>query len=199
MTEPHDPRTSATLMGRLRNSADRNAWEQFVQRYGPQIWNWCRGNKLQPADAEDVTQEVLSALAAGMSKFNYDPATGKFRNYLQVVVRRASKSLLDKRAKAGLTGTDDSQASLASVEAREDLAERIAREFDQELLETAKDQVRQRVEPQTWEAFHLTAFECLPADEVAVSLGMQVAAVYMARSRVQKMLRLAVEELEQTG
>ena len=49
--------------------------------------------------------------------------------------------------------------------------------------------VREQVEPRTWEAYWLTAHEGLSAKEAATRLGMSVAAVYMAKSRVGRMLR----------
>jgi RNA polymerase sigma-70 factor (ECF subfamily) len=58
------------------------------------------------------------------------------------------------------------------------------------------NQVRQRVESSTWEAFRLTAQEGLPGAETAERLGLQVAAVFKAKSRVQRMIREEVAKLE---
>jgi RNA polymerase sigma-70 factor (ECF subfamily) len=85
---------------------------------------------------------------------------------------------------------------LHSVEAREDLLRQLAEECDRELLEEAIQRVRPRVEPHTWEAFRLTALERLPGAGAAARLGMQVAAVFKAKSRVQKMLQEELERLE---
>ena len=82
---------------------------------------------------------------------------------------------------------------LNQLEARDDLARRLAEEFDLELLERANDEVQGLVEPQTWQAFRLTAEEGLSGAEVAQRLNMSVAAVFKARSRVQQMLRERVE------
>jgi RNA polymerase sigma-70 factor (ECF subfamily) len=57
-------------------------------------------------------------------------------------------------------------------------------------------QTRQRDEPHTWEAFRLPAVEQLPAGEVAERLGMNVATVYVARSKVQKLVREELRRLE---
>src|SRR5207248_1780881 len=82
------------------------------------------------------------------------------------------------------------------IEAREDLARRLEDEFDQELLEIAMSQVQGRVAAHTWEAFRLTALEGLPGVEAAKRVGMQVAAVFVARSKVQRLLQEAVRQLE---
>src|SRR5262245_30445388 len=72
----HDsiPLTSTTLLRRLQHEpADQEAWAEFVRRYGPQVYRWCRRWRLQEADAEDVTQAVLVRLSARMRTFSYDP------------------------------------------------------------------------------------------------------------------------------
>jgi RNA polymerase sigma-70 factor (ECF subfamily) len=52
------------------------------------------------------------------------------------------------------------------------------------------------VAPQTWEAFRLTALEGLSGADAAEKIPMQVAQVFVARRRVQKMLREEVARLE---
>ena len=68
--------------------------------------------------------------------------------------------------------------------------------FDHELLEAAKARVRLRVAPHTWEAFRLAALEGRPVAEVAAAVHLQVAMVYVAKSKVQKMLQEEIGKLE---
>ena len=77
MAGDSESRTSSTLLGRLRRDpTDQDAWGEFVNRYGPQIYGWCRKRGLQDADAQDVAQTVLVKLAVKMRDFAYDPADG---------------------------------------------------------------------------------------------------------------------------
>src|SRR5262249_14947533 len=85
---------------------------------------------------------------------------------------------------------------LQTLEAREDLLQKLQGAFDYELLEAAKARVRVRVAPHTWEAFRLVALEGRPAAEVAATVGMQVAMVYVAKSKVQKLLQEEIRRLE---
>ena len=94
------------------------------------------------------------------------------------------------------SGTTQGQELMLSLEAREDLARKLEEAFDLELLEAAKVQVRLRVAPHTWEAFRLLALEGLPVAEVAARVRLQVAMVYVAKSKVQKMLREEIGKLE---
>lgn len=192
-----DSSTRLSLLGRLRTTpADDEAWSEFVERYGRQIFAWCRQWGLQEADAEDVTQNVLTDLARQMRTFEYQPS-GRFRSWLRTIAHRSWCDLLSSR-RAATTGSGDSAvlSLLHSVEAGEDLLKHLDSECERELLDMAILQVRQRVEPTTWEAFRLTAQEGLAGADTAERLGLQVAAVFKAKSRVQKMIREEVAKLE---
>ncbi len=188
-----EPSTSKSLLDRLRaDTPDQGAWGEFVESYAPTIYGWCRQRGLQEADARDVTQTVLAILARRMKTFTYDPS-GRFRAWLHTVTRHAWAAFVEERAGAPRTGLGD---TLDSLEAREDLVQRLDHRFDLELMELALAAVRRRVEEKTWQAFHLTAVEQVAAAEVAARLGMKVAAVYVARGRVQQMARDEAERLE---
>jgi RNA polymerase sigma factor (sigma-70 family) len=190
----NEPATSLTLLNRLQNSSDQAAWIEFVGRYGALILNWGRKWGLQPADAEDVAQTVLVRLAGRMGTFRYDP-TRSFRAYVKTLTRYAFCDLLEARKKPG-AGSGDSVVLqlLTSVEARDELAQRLAYIDDQERLKRAMVRVKARVEPHTWEAFRLTALEGLSGAETAARLGIKAPTVFKARSKVQHMLRLEASE-----
>ena len=192
--------TRASLLSRLRSAPhDPSAWDDFVGRYGPRILAWCRRWGLQEADAQDVSQEVLVLLAVKLRTFVYDPSRG-FRAWLKLLTRHAWSDFLAERRRPGAGfGGSGMLDQLHSVEARDDLERRLEETFDLELFEIAKTRVRTRVAPRTWEAFELTAIEGLSGAEAAQRLGMQVAAVFMAKSNVKKMIQEQVDLLDRAG
>ncbi len=195
-----DSGTRITLLGRLRRDpTNQAAWAEFVDHYGARIYAWCRKWGLQEADAQDVTQNVLLKLARKMGEFTYDPSRS-FRAWLKTLTHHAWSDFLESRARPG-RGSGDSQAldALNSLAAREDLVRQLEEEFDRELLEEAMARVRLRVAPQTWQAFALTALEGLSGADAAARIPMQVAQVFVAKRRVQKMLREEVARLEQSS
>lgn len=197
MDHPSNLRTSASLLARLRQpQIDQEAWTEFVRRYGPLLYRWCRHWNVQEADAQDVTQAVLAKLVVKLQAFEYD-ATRSFRACLKTLTGYAWRDLLDGRRRAG-AGTGDSECLelLEAVEARDDLLRRLDEEFDRELLEEATARVRARVGAHTWEAFRLTALEGLPGADAAARLGMKVYTVFKAKSKVQQMLQEEVARLE---
>jgi RNA polymerase sigma-70 factor (ECF subfamily) len=189
--------TSPTLLGRLRQApSDQAAWKDFVARYGPHIHQWCRQWRLQDADAQDVTQIVLLKMSEKLGEFAYDPERS-FRAWLKKVTLNAWRKLAagKERAVQG-TGAATVDELLRSVAARDDLVARLEEEFDRELLEEATLRVRLRIEPRTWDAFRLLALEGLSGAEAAAQLQMKVATVFVAKSKVQKMLQEEIHKLE---
>jgi RNA polymerase sigma factor (sigma-70 family) len=197
MRRPSSADTRVTLLGRLRATPDDPVvWAEFVDWYGRNIHGWCKSWGMQESDAQDVTQEVFLNLSRKMHGFCYD-AKGSFRAWLKTLTRRAWRIYTTKQRKAGRgSGDGTAMERLAMLQAREDLTQRLEEAFDKELLKEASNLVRLRVEPRTWEAFELLAIQGCSGAEVAERLKMKVATVFVARSKVQRMLREELSRLE---
>jgi RNA polymerase sigma-70 factor (ECF subfamily) len=199
MTEPSVFRTSASMLARLRQpEMDQATWSEFVQRYGPRIFTWCRHWGLQEADAEDVTQSVLLKLSVHLREFEYDPGR-RFRSWLKTVAQRTWIDLVRDQQREGQgVGNTEAFAALHQIPAREDLEARLEAAYDLELLAEAMVRVKERVERHTWEAFRLLTEEQLPLTEVTTRLNLPAAVVYKARSKVQKMLKEEIQALDES-
>ncbi len=191
--------TSASLLGKLRRSpTDQQAWLQFVNRYGPLIEQWCRRWGLRADDADEIVQNVLLQLSRQMSEFRYD-ADGSFRAWLKTVTYRAWCDFLKRqqRQKDAASGDTRVMQLLNSQEVRDDLTQRIDGEWRAELMETAMRSVKRRVQPHTWEAFRMMTQEGLSGAQVAERLDMKVGSVWVAKSKVLKMIQQEIEQLAQ--
>jgi RNA polymerase sigma factor (sigma-70 family) len=189
--------TSPTLLGRLGGvPADQAAWGEFAERYGRKIYGWCRHWQLQEADAEDVTQQVLLKLAHKMRTFSYDPSRS-FRAWLKTVTHHAWRDYVEGQRRPGAGSGDTSVLEqLHTVQARDNLVAELDEEFTRELLDEAMARVRLRVQPHTWQAFEMLSVEGRSGAEAAERLGMKVATVFVAKSKVQKMIQEEVRKLE---
>jgi RNA polymerase sigma-70 factor (ECF subfamily) len=119
--------TSLTLLMRLQDLEDHEAWTVFVQRYTPVIFAWCRRHHLQESDASDVTQDVLVKLMRSMQTFQYTPARGRFRGWLKTVtanaIRDSKRSWAERiKAKGGDESFQQFLAALQAPDAIESLA-----------------------------------------------------------------------------
>ncbi len=199
MSNDSSSRTSPTLLCRLRDLSDHDAWNEFLDRYGPKIFGWCRRYKLQDADATDITQEVLTKLVRAMRDFEYDPARGSFRGWLKTVTNNAIRDLMQSWNRPGRGAGDlndlDVLAAIQAPDAIAELAAAIEAEAAHELLREAEERVKLRVRPHTWQAYFRAVVEERPAATVAQELKMPVSEVYVAKSRVIKMLREEVRKL----
>lgn len=198
MSPEVSPRTRTSLILRLKEQPqDQAAWAEFIQRYEPRLRDWCRHWQLQEADAEDVTQVVLMQLMTKLQSFEYDPARS-FRAWLKTLAQRAWHDMIVRRRQLRTNlGQGEAEDPFASMAAQEDLSARLQEAFDLEMLELAMANVRERVAPNTWEAYRLTAIENLSGAEAATRLAMPVLNVFKARSNVQKMLQDEIQRLEE--
>jgi RNA polymerase sigma factor (sigma-70 family) len=200
MSHPSPSRTGSTLYALLRDPTDPQNWGAFVERYGRQIYGWCRRWGLQEADAQDMTQNVLTKLVRRMRTFRYDPGKGAFRSWLKAVTDSAQMDLVADRRRPGAAGTGDSdvQELIQTAAANDDLTKVLQEEYERELLAEAMARVQLRVSPRDWEVFSALARDGRSGKEVAAEYGMSVAAAFMAKSRVQQKLADEVARLEGT-
>jgi RNA polymerase sigma-70 factor (ECF subfamily) len=189
MAAEREADTSMTLLERLQNNPDDpQAWDLFVERYQPRIRAWCLTWGLQATDAEDVAQEVLVKLFAAFGKFQYDRARS-FRAWLKTVTKNAWCDFVADRHRDPGRNAGPLAMIADSSAARSDLEREIEDAFDAELLELAMHRVKKRVKSTTWQAFQLTVIEGLSGVDAAQKIQIPVAHVFVAKNRVQKMLR----------
>ena len=197
MAEP--PLTRVTLLNRLKDGRDHQAWGEFVRLYGPVVYGFARKRGLQDADAADLMQEVMRSVARNAEKMEYDPARGTFRGWLYTVTRNKIYNFLSSqknRARGvGDTAAHERLEALPDKSVNESDAD-WDREYQRRLSAKAMDRVRGEFQANTWQAFWGTAVEGRPAVEVGAELKMTAGAVYVAKSRVLARLRDEVQRLQ---
>lgn len=188
--------TRLSLLLRVRDLGDADAWRDFLECYAPRIFAWCRRFGLQDADAADATQTVLTKLVSALRTFTYDAQRGGFRAWLKTVTRHAATDLVTHLRERG---TGRSSMLLLEQLSDDDPAEQLHQELEHayrdELLRRASLVVQLRVKAETWEAWQLSNGS-MTAPEIARQLAMPIGNVYVARSRVLKMLRDEIARLE---
>ncbi|MBI2477439.1 MAG: sigma-70 family RNA polymerase sigma factor [Planctomycetia bacterium] len=84
--------TPASLLERLRQPPDEQAWARFVQLYTPLLYFWARRTGCQEADAADLVQEALVVLVRKLPAFSYDRQQS-FRGWLRTVAQNCWRNL----------------------------------------------------------------------------------------------------------
>lgn len=193
-----DTRTSLLL--RLQDQRDIDAWDQFVVIYQPLVFRLARAKGFQEADAHDIVQEVMLAVSRAIHRWEPDPAQGRFRDWLFRIARNMMINFLTRRKHQSLAGGHCVAELLEQEpdggENTTEAAQEFEIEYRRELFRQAAQIVINQVRSTTWEAFRLTALEQMPISQAAEQLGLSEGAVLVARCRVLARLREAVKRLD---
>ncbi len=189
-----------TLLQRLPNAADAEAWEAFVQIYAPVVFGFAVKRGCPASEAADLVQEVLVKVADAIRRFDYNPSKGKFRNWLFTIARN---HLLNWQRKArsrpyGVNHPEWTNSALSrEPDSRNDHERVWELEYQRQIVYGALPAVEKRVSAAQWNVFQAMVIEDEPPPKVAERLGMSLGSLYVAKSRVLAILREEIQFLEQ--
>lgn len=196
MTAP--PLTRASLLVRLRDPNDADAWKEFLRLYASVIYGFARKRGLQDADAADLMQEVLRSVAGAVGRLDYDSRRGTFRGWLYAITRNKVYNFLEARARHGRgSGDSNTHRRLEEQPGREAENDDWDREYERKAFAWAADRVQTEFQPSTWQAFWQTAVDGQNAKDVGKRLGLSPGAVYVAKSRVLARLKEEISQLSE--
>ena len=192
-----EPETRESLLLRVKDAGNREAWEQFSQIYRPVVYRMARARGMQDADAQDLAQKVLFAVSQSLPSWEQSPEGGKFRHWLRRVAKNAVLNALARhpRDRAG-GGTTAIELLQQQIESSREVEDSVDLEFRRQMFRRAALLVQQRTSETNWRAFCLTMLDGLSIDDASKKLGVSVGTVYAARSRVMRRVREAVRALE---
>jgi len=191
------PQTRQSLVVRLGDPGDREAWTWFVETYAPLVHRFLLGQGVQDADARDVAQEVFMSVAADIHQ-RQSQRPGAFRSWLYTTVRHRAADYW-RRQRRQPRGTSDTRAlqKMANLLADDgDSQQQWEREYLRRLFAVAAERVKDSFQESTWQAFWRTTVDQEPAGSVAADLQLSVAAVYMAKRRVWQRMQQEITSLE---
>jgi RNA polymerase sigma factor (sigma-70 family) len=195
---PQVPDTRASLILRLPSAADADAWQEFVSIYEPFVYRFARRGGLQEADARELVQNVLLAVARAIGRWQPDRDRGRFRTWLFRIARNQLIDISGKLRRQVVSRGGTSMIGL--LEQAPDFEgwsnDELKISHRREVFRWAASRVKDSVKPATWQAFWMTAVEDQPVEAVAMALEISVGAVYIARSRVFARLREEVQRWE---
>ena len=195
MLMTNSPDTRASLILRLRDPADEQAWHEFCQIYEPLIAAVARRHGLQDADVHDLTQQVLMRVANAAEGYDPNPELGKFRSWLHRIARNTLLNQLKKRYRMPQSASESwIQQLLDSRGGRTgEIDKELEHEYRRAVFRIAAARVKREVKTKTWRAFWMTTAENRSVEEAAAELEVSPSIVYVSRSRVLARLRRFVQ------
>lgn len=198
-----DLKTRRSLLSRLRNLDDQESWRAFFELYWRMLYKVARRAGLGEADAEDVVQETVVAVARQMPRFRYDATRGTFKGWLfRIVGRRVADHLRrvyrePPRAEAVFErGTDGEESGLpVATETSDAIGLAWEQEWEQAVFEAAVTRVREQTNPKHFQVFDCCVRLGWPTAKVAATLGLSAAQVYLARHRVSRAVKQAARAI----
>jgi RNA polymerase sigma-70 factor (ECF subfamily) len=181
--------TRATLLERLRDGADALAWDEFFGHYWPTIYGFARHRGCSEHTAEEIVQDVMLAVFQHRDVYQYDPARGRFRDWLGAVARNKvaeHRRRPGNRLRAAGGDADKFVRDLTTDQQGPDAVWEAA--FESNLLLALLDAVRRTTAARIYLAFELVTLEGLSGGEAGRLTGLSRNAVYKANKRVLQRL-----------
>lgn len=178
--------TSPTLLKRLADRADQEAWVRFVDLYAPLIMRFLHSREPDEAEVEEVVQRVCIRILESIGRFSYDRSKGRFRSYLGTITAREYVKRQKERKPTYLI---DEQVAGPALEAEwEDTAKGY-------ILGLAMDRIRPEFPDDTWEAFRRLWLEGCEVAILEAELDRSANWIYQAKHHVLKRLDLEVARI----
>ena len=195
--------TRSTLLVRLKDLDNQQAWQEFFDVYWTLLFNFARRAGLNEPDAEEVVMDTVETVARKIEDFEYNRQTGRFKSWLLTIVRfklgdrfRKKKRQAEKGEVASLDEIAEGQVMDADAPELEKIWDA---EWQKRMIDMALERVKQLVGHKQYQIFHCYVIQEQAAEDVAEFLEVSKAQVYVAKNRVGKIFEaelklLAAEE-----
>lgn len=183
--------TSLSLLGRACQPDREAAWQQMVDIYSSLLTSWLRRFEVDVADADDLIQEVMLAVARELPRFEHSGQVGSFRSWIRTILVHRVRDYWRSRKYRPVSPGGSSWAGRLEllVDESSDVSREWNLEHDRHVMSRLLEHVKPRFQARTWEAFHRQVIGGQRADAVSAELGLPLNSVYVARSRVLSVLR----------
>ncbi len=187
--------TKKSLLSKIKEGDDVS-WYEFYLTYSPLIWLRGGDHGLKESEKEDLIQETLLSVFNGRERFHYDPAKGRFRNYIKKIIDRRSIDILRQRKNNNQSLSGASDEGLMDIAVSSEMEKLWEAEWREHIYNHALSELKTRIEPETYQAFELYAISNWPPKQVAEFLGIKINSVYVSKNRAIEKLKVIISEME---
>jgi RNA polymerase sigma factor (sigma-70 family) len=196
--------TRASLLERLKDVEDQESWQQFYTTYRKLIFSFAVKHGLSGTEAEEVVQETVITVARNLPEFRYDPKQCSFKTWLfnltlwriQDQIRKRHPEDASVHRQPGETDRTSTVERIPGPEV-EGFTELWEEEWKKDLFGRALEKVRGKVDEKRFQIFDLYVLQEWPAGQVARSLGVSRARVYITKCRTLALLNKEIQRLHE--
>jgi len=191
-------KTRASLLARLKDLDDQRSWTDFYDTYWKLVHAVATKSGLTEAEADDVVQETLIAVAKKMPAFQYTPGKDSFKGWLLQTTRwKIADQFRNRPPARPPSGVRKTEAMERVPDPAGFVLDAVwEEEWKKHLLKAAMKRIKPRIGPQQHEVFVRYVVNEWPAEKVAQSCGVNVEQVYRIKHRVTELLEQEIKRLE---
>ena len=187
--------TRQTLLLRVKNPDDEQAWNEFVNYYKSFIKVILKYLNVATNHVEDLTQEILIKIWKGLQKLDYDSEKARFRTWLNRVIRNAVIDFQRAGNRRIKTENQDEVDSESFPLDNDEFSKIIEKEWRAHITNLALDNIRPIFKGNALDVFNLYLNE-VPTKKIAEQLNIAEGSVYKLRSRVEEKLIQEIKRLK---
>ena len=204
MTNDDSIATRASLLDRLKNREDQASWQEFFDTYWLLIYRVAKKAGLTDAEAQDIVQETVMAMANKLPGFIYDPKVCSFKTWMLRLTRWRIIDTLRKRLPQSAPAADSNGTATSALDRIPDESSLKLEavwddEWEKSLLTAALQRLKPLLKPEHYQIFDLYALRQLPVSQVAEIMGISAARVYLVKHRVAAKIRNEIKAIEATA
>jgi RNA polymerase sigma-70 factor (ECF subfamily) len=200
--------TQPSLLNRLKTGDDTESWQEFYRIYGKLARDFAIQAGLTGTEADEVVQETAIAMARHLPEYCYNPKVCRFKTWLLNMTRWRIQDQIKKRKKEthGTPGrsseshNDETDLTATINRVPDPSAVNFEALFEtrwrENLFAAALERVKLKFSLKQYQMFDLLVLKEWPAADVANSLGVTLANVYVTRHRISAAIKKETIRLE---
>ena len=146
------PTTSKTLLDKIA-SGDEISWNEFYEKYSPIVKALAKFKGLDAAAADDICQQVMLQFFKQSKTFKFDPNIARFRTYFGRIVNAKIINYFRRKENKEILVDD----VMPDIPVDPEIEAIYMSEWRKTLLIEAQQKLKERVAPETYQAYELYA------------------------------------------
>ena len=193
---PSNWNTRYTLLDRLKNEDDQQAWEDFKAYYDPFILIMLSKFNIAHSDKDDLVQEILLSLWKSLKQFNPNDQRAKFRTWFSQIIYRRSMDFYRKKSRSdkNVESVKEDPTQLKSFTEPE-IEKVFQKEWEAHIVNVALDNISPMFSGKAIDVFKM-AMKNIDTNTIAENFDLKPNTVIQLKNRVKNRLVKEIQTLK---